>query len=86
VEFGNANVGEAFLLQAYLEGLLNVVFAVNDEEGFHLLWILAGEELAEVFVVTMGTHAADAADFGVDFMMYTKDVDFFCTGHEAAAE
>jgi len=86
VKLGDADVGEAFFEEAGLKGLLDVVFAVNDKQGADLFGVLAGEELAEVFVVAVGAHAADAADLGVDLVADAEDVDLLRTGHEAAAE
>lgn len=82
----NLDVAKTFFEEACLEGLLYVVFAVNDEEGFDFLGILAGEELAEVIDIAVSAHAADAAYFGVDFMEDAEDMDFFGAGHQAAAQ
>jgi hypothetical protein len=86
MQLGNLDVGKAFPDQAVAEGLLDIVFAVDDEEGLYLSGVLASEELGEVFVVAVGAHAADAADLGVDFVEDAENMYLFCAGHEAAAE
>ncbi len=84
VQRGDLDVVEAFFEETRLEGLLYVIFAVDDEEDFDFLRVLAGEELAQIFKVSMCAHAADAAYFCVDFVKDAEDMDLFCAGHQAA--
>ena len=86
MEFRDLDVGETFFLEACFEGLLYIVFAVDDEEGFDLFWILAGEELREVFVVAVGAHAADAAYFRIDLVEDAEDMYLFGSGYQSASE
>ena len=86
MQLRNLHVGKTFFEQPIPEGLLDVVFAMDDEESLHLLRVLAGKELGEVFVVAVGAHAADAADLGMDFVEDAENVDLLCAGHEPAAQ
>ena len=81
MELGDLDIGESFFLQPGLEGLLDIVLTVNDEERFDLFWILACEELTEIFVISVSTHAADTSYFCVDLVKDAEDMYFFCSGH-----
>ena len=86
VQLRYLHVGKSFMDQSIPECLLYLIFPVDDKELGYLFWVLAGEELAEVFVISMGAHAADAAYLGVDLMEDAEDMDFFGSGHQAAAQ
>lgn len=86
MEFGDLHVGETYFIKAGFEGLLYVVFAVDDEDRLYFSGILAGEKFDEVFIIAMGAHAADAADFRMDFVKDAEDMYFFCACHKTAAE
>src|ERR1700722_5702895 len=77
-ELWDLHIRKTFFEQAVFEGLLYIVFAVDDEDGLYFLGVLAGEELQEVNIVAVGAHAADAADFGMDLVKDAEDVYFLC--------
>src|ERR1700756_4011027 len=86
MEFGDVDGREAFIYEPIPEGLLDVIFAMDDKDGFDLFGILAGKKLQQVFIVTVGAHAPDASDLRVDFVRDAVDVHLLCAGHKAAAE
>src|SRR5882757_8718247 len=86
MQLRDLNVVKAFAHQPIPEGLLDLVFSMDDEEPFNLFRVLAGKELAEIFIIAMGAHAADTAYFGIHLMQHTKDMHFFGAGHQAASQ
>lgn len=85
VQRRDLDVSETFFEETCLEGLLYVIFPVNDEEGPDFLGILAGEELKQIVNVSVCAHAADAAYFCVNFVENAEDMDLFDAGHQSAA-
>ena len=86
VQRRDLDVVETLFQETCLEGLLHVIFAVNDEEGLDFLRVLAGEELKQIINVSVCAHAADAAYFRVDFVKDAEDMYLFDAGHQAATQ
>src|ERR1700743_3050838 len=86
MQFGYLDVGKSFLQQPLLKCLLYLVFSVYDKKRFYFGRVLAGEELAEVVIIPVCAHAADTADFRVDFVEDAEDMDFLGSCHQPAAK
>ena len=79
MHFRYLNIGVALTQQPFLEILLYIVLAMDQEDLAHSPCILTSKELAQIFVVAVGTHAADAANLGMDFTHHSEYTDFLLT-------
>ena len=68
----NFYVQEPLFDQALLEGLLDLIFTVDDKEFLYLLGILAGQELAQILVIAMSAHASDHTHVSMNFMLQPR--------------
>src|SRR5690606_5077885 len=84
--FGYLHIQKAFLQQAVPEVLLHIILTMNKKQRFYFPRILAGKELAQIFIITVCAHAADGTNFGIHLMIYSENSHFFCTGYQSATQ
>lgn len=86
VHVRNLHIHEPFPEQPLFEILLHFVFAVNEEEFFNGLRILAGEPLTHIFIVAVRAHTPDHTHFGMHFMLDAENTYFPVPGQQPAAQ
>src|SRR5690606_35609544 len=84
--FGYLHIQKAFLQQAVPEVLLHIILTMNKKQRFYFPRILAGKELAQIFIITVYAHTADGSNFGIHLMINPKNSYFFCTGYQSATQ
>ena len=62
------------------------VFAVDDENLLHVLFLLAGQIFNEFGVVAMAGESFDGGEGGLYFEFHSEDGDFFVTAHDFGPE
>src|SRR5579885_590004 len=86
MQLGYLYVRESLADQSVPKRLLYFILAMDDKKLFYLFWVLAGEELAKVLIISVGAHAANAADLGIDLMQHAKDMYLLGPGHQTATQ
>ena len=76
-EFGNGDIFETVGIQVVTIFVLHGPLAVDQEDLFHLVLVLAGEVAVHLLVVGMSGQGVDLADLCIDLVFVAVDGDNF---------
>src|SRR5437867_137211 len=84
--FRYLNIQETLFQQPIPENRLHFIFTVYQEQFLYCTRILAGQPLAQIFIITVGAHGTDNAYIGLYLITGAIDGYFLSAPHKAATQ